>query len=115
MREYTVAEGNNYHVKHFCCWDCDTPLANKLYTMENDKPLCLTCYQKYYAKNCQACNNRIAADQQGVTVKDLNFHANDDCFCCWVCKKSLLGGQIAIKENKLLCSKECIGKFYDGN
>ncbi|KAK0174273.1 hypothetical protein PV327_011046 [Microctonus hyperodae] len=115
VREYTVAEGHNYHVKHFCCWDCDIPLAGKQYISENDRPLCLNCYQKTYAKLCCACNQLIAADQQGVAVKDLNFHATNDCFCCHNCNKSLLNGKMAIKESKLFCSKECITIFFNKN
>ncbi|KAL0122432.1 hypothetical protein PUN28_007272 [Cardiocondyla obscurior] len=111
VREYTVAEGHNYHVKHFCCWDCDMPLAGQQYITENDRPLCLPCYQKSYAKTCAACNVVIAADQQGVTIKDLNFHATEICFCCYSCKKNLLNGKMAIKKNKLFCSKECIANF----
>ncbi|XP_034189326.2 testin LIM domain protein isoform X1 [Osmia lignaria lignaria] len=111
VREYTVAEGHNYHVKHFCCWDCDVPLAGKQYITENDRPLCLICYQKTYAKTCNMCEKVIAADQQGVAVKDLNFHATETCFCCYICKKNLLNGRIAVKEKKIFCSKECITQF----
>ncbi|XP_076676415.1 testin LIM domain protein [Andrena cerasifolii] len=111
VREYTVAEGQNYHVKHFCCWDCDVPLAGKQYITENDRPLCLPCYQKTYAKTCNMCEKVIAADQQGVAVKDLNFHATSVCFCCYICNKNLLHGRMAVKEKKLFCSKECISKF----
>ncbi|XP_078048916.1 testin LIM domain protein isoform X2 [Augochlora pura] len=111
LREYTVAEGHNYHVKHFCCWDCDIPLAGKQYTTENDRPLCLPCYQKTYAKTCSTCYNVIAADQQGVALKDLNFHATGECFCCYICKKNLLQARTAIKDKKLFCSKECIAMF----
>ncbi|XP_053999637.1 uncharacterized protein LOC128887597 isoform X1 [Hylaeus anthracinus] len=111
VREYTVAEGHNYHIKHFCCWDCDIPLAGKKYITENDRPLCLPCYQKSYAKTCNACEKVIAADQQGVPVKDLHFHATESCFCCFICKRNLLNGRIAVKEKKIFCSKECISKF----
>ncbi|XP_076642186.1 testin LIM domain protein [Halictus rubicundus] len=111
LREYTVAEGHNYHVKHFCCWDCDIPLAGKQYTTENDRPLCLPCYQKTYAKTCNTCNNVIAADQQGVALKDLNFHATGVCFRCYICKKNLLQARTAVKDKKLFCSKECIAMF----
>lgn len=113
VREYTVAEGHNYHVKHFCCWDCDVPLAGRQYIIENDRPLCLSCYQKSYAKTCAACNIAIAADQQGVAIKNLNFHATQVCFCCHSCKKNLLNGRMAIKKDKLFCSKECIAKFFN--
>ncbi|XP_003701577.3 testin LIM domain protein [Megachile rotundata] len=111
VREYTVAEGHNYHVKHFCCWDCDVPLAGKQYITENDRPLCLSCYQKTYAKTCNMCEKVIAADQQGVAIKDLNFHATEACFCCYTCNKNLLNGRIAVKEKKIFCSKECIAQF----
>ncbi|XP_076276590.1 testin LIM domain protein isoform X2 [Lasioglossum baleicum] len=111
LREYTVAEGHNYHVNHFCCWDCDVPLAGKQYTTENDRPLCLPCYQKTYAKTCSTCDNVIAADQQGVALKDLNFHATGVCFCCYICKKNLLQARTAVKDKKLFCSKECIAMF----
>lgn len=110
---YTVAEGHTYHVKHFCCWDCDEPLAGKQYTSENDRPLCLPCYQKVYAKICGSCSQAIAADQQGVAIKNLDFHVDEKCFCCFTCKKSLLNGKIGIKENKPFCSKECITKFQN--
>lgn len=111
VREYTVAEGHNYHVNHFCCWDCDVPLAGKQYITENDRPLCLLCYQKSYAKTCNMCEKVIAADQQGVAVKDLNFHATGACFCCYICNKNLLNGKFAVKEKRIFCSKECISKF----
>ncbi|XP_015115612.1 paxillin isoform X3 [Diachasma alloeum] len=113
VREYTIAEGHNYHVKHFCCWDCDEPLAGKQYISESDRPLCLPCYQKTYAKTCSACQKVIAAHQQGVAVKNLDFHASEECFCCANCKKSLLNGRMAIKENKPFCSKECITTFLN--
>uniref|UniRef100_A0A3B5PV06 Testin n=1 Tax=Xiphophorus maculatus TaxID=8083 RepID=A0A3B5PV06_XIPMA len=47
--EYTQAEGQNWHLKHFCCFDCDCILAGETYVMENDKPICKPCYMKNYA------------------------------------------------------------------
>lgn len=47
--EYTQAEGQNWHLKHFCCFDCDCILAGETYVMENDKPICRPCYMKNYA------------------------------------------------------------------
>lgn len=47
--EYTQAEGQNWHLKHFCCFDCDCVLAGETYVMENDKPVCQPCYMKNYA------------------------------------------------------------------
>ncbi|XP_047658504.1 testin isoform X2 [Tachysurus fulvidraco] len=47
--EYTQAEGQNWHLKHFCCFDCDCVLAGETYVMENDKPVCQPCYMKNHA------------------------------------------------------------------
>ncbi|MEQ2162576.1 hypothetical protein GOODEAATRI_021193, partial [Goodea atripinnis] len=47
--EYTQAEGQNWHLKHFCCFDCDCILAGETYVMEKDKPICKPCYMKNYA------------------------------------------------------------------
>lgn len=47
--EYTQAEGHNWHLKHFCCFDCDCILAGETYVMEKDKPVCTPCYMKSYA------------------------------------------------------------------
>ncbi len=47
--EYTQAEGHNWHLKHFCCFDCDCVLAGETYVMENEKPVCTLCYMKNHA------------------------------------------------------------------
>lgn len=111
VRMYTIAEGHNYHVKHFCCWDCDKPLAGQQYTQdENDRPVCLPCYQQNYAKTCCTCRKFIEANQQGVCVKNVDFHATSECFCCYVCKVNLLNGRMVVKQDRLFCSKECLIK-----
>lgn len=48
--EYTSAEGASWHMDHFCCWLCDTPLAGHQYTPIDGQPHCLDCYQKKYGK-----------------------------------------------------------------
>lgn len=47
--EYTQAENQNWHLKHFCCFDCDNILAGEIYVMINDKPVCKPCYVKNHA------------------------------------------------------------------
>ena len=48
--EYTQAENQNWHLKHFCCFDCDNILAGEIYVMVNDKPVCKPCYVKNHAE-----------------------------------------------------------------
>ncbi|XP_021913698.1 uncharacterized protein LOC110826900 isoform X2 [Zootermopsis nevadensis] len=50
VKEYTCAEGNAFHVKHFCCYECDTPLGGKQYIPKDNQPVCLECFQKKYGK-----------------------------------------------------------------
>ncbi|NXQ17802.1 TES protein, partial [Peucedramus taeniatus] len=47
--EYTLAEGQNWHLKHFCCFDCDCVLAGITYLTVNDKPICKSCYMRNHA------------------------------------------------------------------
>lgn len=66
--EYTQAEGHNWHLKHFCCFDCDCILAGETYVMENDKPVCTPCYMKSYAV-VRILTQRLLAGGWGLKVK----------------------------------------------
>lgn len=48
--EYTGAEGQVFHLRHFCCYDCDRPLAGHKYVSVKDQPHCLLCYQSKHGK-----------------------------------------------------------------
>ncbi|TNN22389.1 Testin [Liparis tanakae] len=47
--EYTQAEGQSWHLKHFCCFECDCVLAGETYVMEGARPVCQPCYMQNYA------------------------------------------------------------------
>lgn len=69
-KEYTAAEGATFHIKHFCCYNCDEQLAGKQY-LPDDKtnmPLCLDCYDSYFAKKCHRCANIIGPTDQGTIL-----------------------------------------------
>ena len=50
VKEYTCAEGESYHVRHFCCFHCDDPLGGKQYIPKDGQPVCLQCFQVEYGK-----------------------------------------------------------------
>ncbi|KAK3927045.1 Prickle-like protein 2 [Frankliniella fusca] len=108
VNEYTVAEGQAFHVKHFCCFECDEPLGGKQYVPKEGQPVCLPCYERKYGKQCQSCQLVIGAKDQGVSWKDLHWHAAAECFCCYHCQKSLLGGRFAVRDERPFCCKECM-------
>ena len=44
------AEKKSWHLKHFCCYDCDRPLAGHKYIPVDGQPRCIECYQKKHGK-----------------------------------------------------------------
>ncbi|XP_055299280.1 testin [Sitodiplosis mosellana] len=109
-KEYTSAEGSSFHIKHFCCYHCDTPLAGKQYTPDDQTklPLCLDCYGRYYAENCQNCRRNISPEEEAVSFQQSHWHKS--CFNCAgaKCGKSLIGGRFCIKFDLPFCSAACI-------
>ncbi|XP_060784395.1 testin [Neoarius graeffei] len=105
--EYTQAEGQNWHLKHFCCFDCDCVLAGETYVMENDKPVCQPCYMKNHAVACVSCKKPIEPEAQRVSFGEHHWHAEPQCFQCLGCSKCLVGQRFMALQGKLLCSVEC--------
>ena len=48
--QYTQAEDVNWHVEHFCCWNCDTLLGGHQYINKEGHPYCMNCYNEKFAK-----------------------------------------------------------------
>lgn len=109
-KEYTAAEGSTFHIKHFCCYQCDIPLAGKQYVPEDgtNMPLCLNCYDAYHAAKCAKCLTGIGPTEQGVNCQDIHWHM--DCFVCAGvdCGQSLIGGKFCIREKMPFCSPKCV-------
>ncbi len=112
--EYTLADGNSYHIKHFCCVFCDEPLAGKQYVNDDktNNPVCLQCYDKHFAEFCTMCHLVIAPSEQGVSFKNVHFHLN--CFKCanLSCSKELIGSRFCMKNKNgykmPFCSNTCV-------
>lgn len=109
-RPYTAAEGRAFHVQHFCCYHCDAPLGGKKYVPDDKTglPICLSCYDQFYAERCRACGGVIGPEQQGVSWSNMHWHA--DCFICSgrMCGKSLLSGRFVVKQEMPFCSVPCV-------
>ncbi|XP_061629851.1 testin [Phyllopteryx taeniolatus] len=105
--EYTQAEGQNWHLKHFCCFDCDLVLAGETYVMEQDKPVCTPCYMNNYAVKCAGCAEAVEPEAQRVSYGAYHWHAAPQCFKCSGCAKVLMGQRFMAVQGKLFCSVEC--------
>ncbi|XP_038108774.1 uncharacterized protein LOC6039974 [Culex quinquefasciatus] len=109
-KEYTAAEGSTFHIKHFCCYHCDAPLAGQQYIPDekSNMPLCLTCYDTFFAKSCHNCGGIIGPAEQGVAWGNIHWHG--PCFlCCGKgCGKSLIGGRFCVRNEMPFCSPQCL-------
>lgn len=109
-KNYTAAEGCTFHIKHFCCLQCDTPLAGQDYIPDSktNLPLCLNCYDQFYAQQCKTCCQNIGPTEESVNFERLHWHKR--CFYCgnFQCKKTLIGQKFTIKNDSLYCSSNCM-------
>ncbi|XP_028628996.1 testin-like [Grammomys surdaster] len=110
--EYTQAENQNWHLKHFCCFNCNKVLAGKVYVMVRSKPVCKSCYMRNHAVVCQGCHNAIDPEEQRVTYKQFSWHASMACFLCSCCSKCLIGQKFMPVEGMVFCSMECKNMLY---
>nr|AAQ91277.1 testis derived transcript [Danio rerio] len=100
-----------WHLKHFCCFDCDCVLAGETYVMEKEKPVCKPCYMKNHAVCCVACQKPIEPESQRVSYGEHHWHAEPQCFQCAGCSKCLMGQRFMALQGKLICSVECKKKI----
>uniref|UniRef100_A0A3Q2U0Q1 Prickle homolog 2a n=1 Tax=Fundulus heteroclitus TaxID=8078 RepID=A0A3Q2U0Q1_FUNHE len=105
--ECTEAEGRHWHMKHFCCYECETTLGGQRYIMKDGRPHCCNCFESLYAEYCDACGEHIGIDQGQMTYDGQHWHATEECFCCARCKRSLLGRPFLPKQGQIFCSRSC--------
>lgn len=113
--EFTKAEEGTWHLKHFCCWKCDCRLGGERYVTVDSRPYCINCYDLNYAKKCAWCNGKINANSQLLTYENTSWHANSNCFACFVCRTSLLDKNFIFKNNLVFCSVECKRRIIPKN
>ncbi|KAI4895081.1 hypothetical protein NFI96_006530 [Prochilodus magdalenae] len=105
--ECTEAEGRHWHMKHFCCYECEAPLGGQRYIMREGRPHCCNCFESLYAEYCDACGEHIGIDQGQMAYEGQHWHATEECFCCARCRQSLLGRPFLPKQGLIYCSRLC--------
>lgn len=108
--ECTEAEGKSWHVKHFACFDCDLLLGGQRYIMRDGRPYCCSCFQEIFSDRCSTCHLSIAVDEGQMSHSGLHWHANENCFSCYTCGRSLLGSPFYPRYGQLYCSLDCSAK-----
>ncbi|XP_040009914.1 prickle planar cell polarity protein 3 isoform X2 [Xiphias gladius] len=105
--ECTEAEGRYWHMKHFCCFECEAALGGQRYIMRESRPYCCSCYESLYAEYCDTCGEHIAIDQGQMTYEGQHWHAVESCFCCARCRLPLLGRPFLPRGGLIFCSRPC--------
>lgn len=103
----TEAEDRCWHVSHFCCFECDCPLGGMRYIMKEGNPFCCHCFKSMYAEFCDACGEPIDPDASQMEHNGQHWHATDNCYSCYNCRKPLLGQPFLPKSGEIYCSPEC--------
>ncbi|XP_057212411.1 prickle planar cell polarity protein 3 isoform X1 [Triplophysa rosa] len=105
--ECTEAEGRHWHMKHFCCFECEAALGGQRYIMRESRPYCCCCYESLYAEYCDTCGDHIGIDQGQMTYEGQHWHATEACFCCASCRLPLLGRPFLPRGGLIFCSRSC--------
>ncbi|XP_033943238.2 prickle planar cell polarity protein 3 [Pseudochaenichthys georgianus] len=105
--ECTEAEGRYWHMKHFCCFECEASLGGQRYIMRESRPYCCACYESLYAEYCDSCGEHIGIDQGQMTYEGQHWHAVETCFCCARCRLPLIGRPFLPRSGLIFCSRPC--------
>ncbi|XP_058877519.1 prickle planar cell polarity protein 3 isoform X2 [Acipenser ruthenus] len=105
--ECTEAEGRHWHMKHFCCLECEAALGGQRYIMRESRPYCCPCYQSLYAEYCDTCGENIGIDRGQMAYEGQHWHATVECFCCSRCGLALQGRPFLPKQGLIFCSRAC--------
>jgi len=100
--EIISAMGKYFHVEHFCCLNCSTPLGTaNFFQIEEGKAACEKCYNTVYVTKCAHCNQVIT--DQCVVALNQKWHPNH--FVCASCSSPFPTGNFFEKESKPYCEK----------
>lgn len=85
--EVVVACGGEWHVGHFFCAECGDPFDAKTPFVEREGyAWCVECHMKRFSGKCKGCKKPIV----DLVVRALGGEWHEGCFCCKVCKLSIL-------------------------
>ncbi|XP_075058905.1 four and a half LIM domains protein 5 isoform X2 [Mixophyes fleayi] len=93
----------------FACHHCKETLYGKKYTVKEDNPYCVKCFESLYSNICEGCKKHIECDSKDFAYKESHWH--EACFKCVKCNCSLVEKPFAAKDELLLCI-ECYSNEY---
>ncbi|XP_078502971.1 four and a half LIM domains protein 5 [Lissotriton helveticus] len=91
------------------CHHCSKSLAGMKYTVQDDAPYCVPCYNHLFANICEDCNKTIGCDSKDLAYKERHWH--EACFKCAKCNHSLVEKPFASRMDLLLCIECCSNEY----
>ncbi|CAG5119662.1 unnamed protein product, partial [Candidula unifasciata] len=95
--ECTEAEARSWHMKHFCCLECDRQLGGQRYIMRDGRPYCCSCFENLFAEYCDTCGEHIGVDHGQMSYGGQHWHASE----------FLLGQPFLPRHGVIYCSAAC--------
>ncbi|KAM7348072.1 paxillin isoform 1-T5 [Cochliomyia hominivorax] len=98
-----TALGKTWHPEHFVCKDCQEPIQEATFNIQNAEAICSMCFATNYSGTCYACKKPILER----TIKALGLTWHEQCFCCGgPCKKPLVGSSFYERDGKAYCKTD---------
>lgn len=98
-----TALGKTWHPEHFACKDCQQPIEESTFNIQDGQQVCSKCFEKNYSGTCEGCKQPILER----TIKALGKTWHENCFRCdGPCRQSLVGSSFYEQEGKAYCKND---------
>eukprot|EP01113_Clastostelium_recurvatum_P033507 TRINITY_DN442_c0_g1_i1.p1 TRINITY_DN442_c0_g1~~TRINITY_DN442_c0_g1_i1.p1 ORF type:complete len:139 (+),score=22.55 TRINITY_DN442_c0_g1_i1:149-565(+) len=94
------AGGRSYHVEHFACAHCNTPLKTGTYFEKDGAPFCPSCWDSSVCERCVKCSQPI----NDKIVHALGGAFHDSCFTCGECGTALASREFFDRHGTPVCT-----------
>ncbi|XP_034671351.1 transforming growth factor beta-1-induced transcript 1 protein [Drosophila subobscura] len=95
-----TALGQTWHPGHFACKDCEQPITDATFNIQDNEPVCTDCFVKNYSGTCFGCKQPIMER----TIKAMEQSWHEECFqCSGPCKKPLAGTSFYERDGQPYC------------
>eukprot|EP00099_Drosophila_melanogaster_P001426 NP_001097003.1 uncharacterized protein Dmel_CG34325, isoform A [Drosophila melanogaster] len=83
-----TALGKTWHPEHFVCKDCQCPITEASFNINDGQPVCSACFVSNYSGICHGCKRPILER----TIKAMGETWHEECFLCrGPCMQQLAG------------------------
>lgn len=107
LGQVVTALGQSWHVEHFACFKCRTPLNSSNFFEKDGRPYCERDFHELFSTRCAYCNGPIL----DTCINALGKTWHPDHFFCAHCGRSFEGGGFMEYQGKAYCEEDYFGLF----